>query len=85
MTGNKSGHIRLTSHPGASAPSRFKLHWGAADAAAKSAGGLKSNLQDTFTAGLSNAFLKNGALDPIKEFLQGILDKARKEPVAKSK
>jgi len=30
MTGNKSGHIRLTSHPGAIAPSRFPIHWGAA-------------------------------------------------------
>ncbi|MCA0340627.1 MAG: GTP cyclohydrolase II [Proteobacteria bacterium] len=29
MTGNRSGHIRLNSHPGATAPSRFKLHWGA--------------------------------------------------------
>lgn len=29
MTGNKSRHIRLTSHPGANAPSRFPIHWGA--------------------------------------------------------
>ena len=32
MTGNKSSHIRLNSHPGATAPSRFKIHWGAATA-----------------------------------------------------
>lgn len=32
MTANKSGHIRLTSHPGAIAPSRFKINWGAATA-----------------------------------------------------
>ena len=29
---NKSGHIRLTSHPGSRAPARFPLHWGAATA-----------------------------------------------------
>lgn len=28
---NKTGHIRLTSHPGAGAPPRFALRWGAAD------------------------------------------------------
>src|SRR5438045_1539294 len=26
---NRSSHIRLTSHPGAGAPSRFPIHWGA--------------------------------------------------------
>ncbi len=31
MSVNKSGHIRLTSHPGAGTPSRFALNWGAAD------------------------------------------------------
>jgi GTP cyclohydrolase II len=31
MTLNKSGHIRLNSHPGAGAASRFPLNWGAAD------------------------------------------------------
>src|SRR5215471_12588296 len=30
MTTNRSGHIRLTSHPGAGAPSRFPIRWGAA-------------------------------------------------------
>ena len=35
MTANKSSHIRLTSHPGAIAPSRFKIDWGAATAAAR--------------------------------------------------
>ncbi|TMJ19984.1 MAG: GTP cyclohydrolase II [Alphaproteobacteria bacterium] len=29
----KSGHIRLTSHPGSRGPVRFPLHWGAASAA----------------------------------------------------
>jgi len=29
----KSGHIRLTSHPGSRGPVRFPLHWGAATAA----------------------------------------------------
>ena len=33
MTGNKSSHIRLNSHPGATAPSRFKIRWGAGTAA----------------------------------------------------
>jgi len=33
MSVNRTGHIRLTSHPGAGAPSRFPLHWGAAGAA----------------------------------------------------
>ena len=28
----KSGHIRLTSHPGSRGPARFPLHWGAATA-----------------------------------------------------
>ena len=28
----KSGHIRLTSHPGSRGPARFPLHWGAASA-----------------------------------------------------
>ncbi|WP_296576692.1 GTP cyclohydrolase II [Phreatobacter sp.] len=30
MSVNKSGHIRLTSHPGAGTASRFKIAWGAA-------------------------------------------------------
>lgn len=30
-TPNKPSHIRLTSHPGAGAPQRFPIHWGAAD------------------------------------------------------
>jgi GTP cyclohydrolase II len=30
---SKSGHIRLTSHPGSRGPARFPLHWGAASAA----------------------------------------------------
>jgi hypothetical protein len=30
MSVNKSGHIRLTSHPGAGTASRFKVAWGAA-------------------------------------------------------
>jgi tape measure domain-containing protein len=51
-----------------------KEYQGAADAAAKSAGGLKQNLQDTFSAGLSNAFLKGGALEPIKAFFSSLLD-----------
>src|SRR5215470_10110843 len=29
MTINRSGHIRLTSHPGAGTPSRFPIRWGA--------------------------------------------------------
>lgn len=29
MSVNRTGHIRLTSHPGAGAPSRFPIHWGA--------------------------------------------------------
>jgi GTP cyclohydrolase II len=29
MTLNRQGHIRLTSHPGAGAPSRFPIQWGA--------------------------------------------------------
>ena len=29
MSANRSGHIRLTSHPGAGAPSRFPIRWGA--------------------------------------------------------
>jgi GTP cyclohydrolase II len=32
MTINRSGHIRLTSHPGAGTPSRFPIRWGAATA-----------------------------------------------------
>jgi len=31
-TGGKSGHIRLTSHPGSRGPARFPLSWGAATA-----------------------------------------------------
>ena len=31
MLQNRQGHIRLTSHPGAGAPSRFPITWGAAD------------------------------------------------------
>jgi GTP cyclohydrolase II len=33
MTGNRTSHIRLTSHPGAGAASRFPIHWGAKTAA----------------------------------------------------
>lgn len=29
MSGNRTSHIRLTSHPGAGTPSRFPLHWDA--------------------------------------------------------
>lgn len=32
MSENRIGHIRLTSHPGAGAPSRFPINWGASDA-----------------------------------------------------
>jgi GTP cyclohydrolase II len=32
MSENRIGHIRLTSHPGAGAPSRFPIRWGAATA-----------------------------------------------------
>lgn len=32
MSDNRIGHIRITSHPGAGAPVRFPLHWGAATA-----------------------------------------------------
>jgi GTP cyclohydrolase II len=32
MPEGKSGHIRLTSHPGSRGPARFPLHWGAATA-----------------------------------------------------
>ncbi len=32
MSENRIGHIRLTSHPGAGAASRFPIHWGAASA-----------------------------------------------------
>jgi GTP cyclohydrolase II len=32
MTGNRTSHIRLTSHPGAGAASRFPIHWGAGGA-----------------------------------------------------
>ncbi|MBC7769256.1 MAG: GTP cyclohydrolase II [Phycisphaerales bacterium] len=32
MSENRIGHIRLTSHPGAGAPLRFPIHWGAASA-----------------------------------------------------
>jgi GTP cyclohydrolase II len=32
MTINRTGHIRLTSHPGAGTPSRFPIRWGAATA-----------------------------------------------------
>jgi len=32
MSENRVGHIRLTSHPGAGAPLRFPIHWGAATA-----------------------------------------------------
>ncbi|WP_075216256.1 GTP cyclohydrolase II [Mongoliimonas terrestris] len=37
MTGsdNRPSHIRLTSHPGAGAPTRFPIHWGEADAKAR--------------------------------------------------
>lgn len=33
MTSNRSGHIRLNSHPGGSTATRFPLNWGAATAA----------------------------------------------------
>jgi GTP cyclohydrolase II len=36
MTANRSGHIRLTSHPGAGAPSRFPIRWGAPTARERS-------------------------------------------------
>ena len=29
MTSNRSGHIRLNTHPGAGAATRFPIHWGA--------------------------------------------------------
>ena len=32
MTSNRSGHIRLNSHPGGGAAGRFPLHWGAGTA-----------------------------------------------------
>ncbi len=32
MSTNRDGHIRLTSHPGNSAPGRFPIRWGAAEA-----------------------------------------------------
>ena len=32
MSSNRTGHIRLNSHPGAGTESRFPLHWGAATA-----------------------------------------------------
>jgi GTP cyclohydrolase II len=32
MSVNRTGHIRLTSHPGAGAPSRFPIQWGASTA-----------------------------------------------------
>ncbi|MDB5475647.1 MAG: hypothetical protein JWP49_1158 [Phenylobacterium sp.] len=32
MPGNRTSHIRLTSHPGGGAKSRFPIHWGAATA-----------------------------------------------------
>jgi len=35
MVMNRTSHIRLTSHPGAGAPSRFPIEWGAADARAR--------------------------------------------------
>lgn len=35
MSENRIGHIRLTSHPGAGAASRFPIHWGAASASAR--------------------------------------------------
>ncbi len=35
MTANRSTHIRLTSHPGAGAPIRFPVRWGAADPQAR--------------------------------------------------
>ncbi|MBB5753936.1 GTP cyclohydrolase II [Prosthecomicrobium pneumaticum] len=35
MTANRSTHIRLTSHPGAGAPIRFPVRWGAADPRAR--------------------------------------------------
>src|SRR5262249_16641773 len=35
MTENRSSHIRLTSHPGAGAPTRFPIAWGAETAAAR--------------------------------------------------
>jgi len=33
MTSNRSGHIRLNTHPGAGAATRFPIHWGAPTAA----------------------------------------------------
>jgi GTP cyclohydrolase II len=35
MSANRKGHIRLTSHPGAGAPGRFPIRWGAASASAR--------------------------------------------------
>jgi GTP cyclohydrolase II len=35
MVMNRTSHIRLTSHPGAGAPSRFPIRWGAPDARAR--------------------------------------------------
>src|SRR3954468_11030792 len=32
MSGNRTSHIRLTSHPGTGTASRFPIHWGAATA-----------------------------------------------------
>ena len=32
MTSNRSGHIRLNSHPGGGTASRFPIHWGAPSA-----------------------------------------------------
>ena len=36
-SGSKSGHIRLTSHPGSRSATRFPLTWGASPASARGA------------------------------------------------
>src|ERR1700746_4044428 len=74
MTINRTGHIRLTSHPGAGTPSRFPIHWGAATARERRPGvGTGAGASDRNAIGAHGGSyalyralaVSSGALNPI--------------------
>ena len=74
MSEGKSGHIRLTSHPGSRGPARFPIHWGAPTAAERgpviatvNAGGLTATRSARMAAPIPiyrALAISSGAMDP---------------------
>ena len=54
MTSNRSGHIRLNTHPGGGAASRFPIHWGAATAASIAVTGAATSATVATTGTISS-------------------------------